>query len=162
MAPTIRTILFCTQLGPRAAHIFQYAYLLAERLGAKIVVLHVRSVLDTEQEAMVEGYTGKGSVHSLVDRDEHETEVAIEQRIEKYFADEASVTNWHDVVDRIVVAEGRARDEILKQVEAVDADLVVVGAHRHRLMDLLLGRTTAHKLIEGSRVPVVVVPVPES
>jgi nucleotide-binding universal stress UspA family protein len=159
MKPDYGTILFCTQLGPKATTIFQHAVAIAERFQAKIVVLHVREVLRPDQEGMVEGYTGKGSIHSIVEREETAARADLERRIVDSLSGEIGSRDWHDVVDRIVLIEGHAKKEIIRQIEEVDADLVVIGAHRYGLMDVLLG-TTPQRVIAGSRVPVVVVPVP--
>lgn len=160
MKPNFQTILFCTQLGPKATYIFQHAYAIAERFGAKIVVLHVREVLRPDQEGMVEGYTGKGSIHSIVEHEEADARSELERRIVDCLAGEIGQQSWHDVVERIVLIEGHAKKEIIRQIEIVGADLVVIGAHRYGLMDVLLG-TTPQRVIAGSRVPVVVVPVPQ-
>jgi len=57
----------------------------------------------------------------------------------------------------ITVAFGRPHVEILATSEKVDADLIVVGAHRaDAFMDLFRG-TTAERVIRAARVPVLLV-----
>jgi nucleotide-binding universal stress UspA family protein len=59
------------------------------------------------------------------------------------------------------VLTGNASTEILESVGKCHADLVVLGASRHSgLRDGLLGGT-AHRVVNRSHVPVVVVPLPK-
>ena len=161
MIPEIKRVLFCTQIGPHSLSIFRYAYSLAERYGAKIVVLHVREVLLPSQEALVEGYSGKDTLHPVVEREEEEALETIEDRIHEFFSREIGRDSWDEVVESIIVAEGRARREIVKHIESVGADMVVMGSHRLGLMELLVG-STSQKVIQSSRVPVLVVPILDS
>lgn len=158
MIPDLKHILYCTQIGPNALSIFRYAYSLAEKYGAKITVLHVREVLSHTQEALVEGYSGKGRLHRVVEREESEARELLEERITEFFSREIGRASWDEVLEGIVMVEGRAPREIVKQIKAVKADMVVMGSHRAGLMDLLLG-STSQKVIQSSRVPVLVVPV---
>jgi nucleotide-binding universal stress UspA family protein len=108
----------------------------------------------------VEGYSGQGSVHGVVEKTEHEAEESLHRRIEAFFADEIGADSWNAIIERIIVAEGRAPKQIIEHIRAVQADVVVMGAHRYGLMELLLGSTSA-RVIAHSKVPVMVVPVPE-
>ena len=54
------------------------------------------------------------------------------------------------------VLEGKPFAEISARSEAVDADLIVVGAHGENLLTPLLG-TTAHRILRLSRKPVLLV-----
>ena len=60
MLPDIKTILYCTSLGPHAPYVFGYAYTLAKKLDARIVALHVIESLNRKQKGLVEGYAGQG------------------------------------------------------------------------------------------------------
>ena len=161
MITKLETILFCTQLGPNSTMIFRHAVAMASKFGAKITVLHVRQVLTPQQEGMVEGYTGKGSLHDVTEREEHVAVDDLHGRVKAFFAADAEVSeaDWHRYVNEIIVMKGNAKKEIVRHIETIKADLVVMGAHRHGLLDLLLG-TTTHGVIAKSKVPVLVVPVP--
>ena len=60
MLPNIKTILYCTSLGPHAPYIFGYACKLAQSLDAKIVALHVIETLNRKQKTLLAGYAGQG------------------------------------------------------------------------------------------------------
>lgn len=159
MIPKIEKILFCTQMGKSSGLILQHACCLARCHEARITVLHVRGVLTQSQEGLVESYAGKGRLHDVVDREEHEAEDTLHRTIETFFTAEIGADAWREMIDGIVVVPGRAKDQILAHIEKIGADIVVMGGHRHGLMELLLGSTT-QQVIEKSQVPVLVVPVP--
>ena len=158
MLPELKKILYCTQMGPKAPYIFRHALSLAKHFDAKITVLHVHGALRPDQRGVVEGYAGKGTLESAVEHEEIEEFTQLHERVQHFFADELGQEDWHGVIEDIVVAEGKPRDEILRYVEKTGADLVVMGSHRHHLLDVLLG-STAQGVIEKGKVPVLVVPV---
>lgn len=159
MIPQIRKILFCTQMGPSSGLILRHACALARCHDARITVLHVHAMLTESQEGLVESYAGKGKLHEAVESEEHQEEDALHRMIEDFFTAEIGPDAWREMIDGIVVAEGRAKDQILAHIEAVGADIVVMGGHRHGLIEMLLGSTT-QQVIAKSKVPVLVVPVP--
>lgn len=158
MMPKFKTILYCTQMGPDAPRIFRHACVMARAFGAKINVLHVHETLRPDQEGMVEGYAGKGSLTSVVEREERAEEIELHQRIHDFFAEDIGKEEWEDMVGEVIVAEGKAGDQILLHVEKTKADVVVMGSHRYSLLEVLIG-TTTHSVIAKGRVPVLVVPI---
>ncbi len=158
MLPKIDTILYCTGLGPNTGHIFGYAYLLAKRLDARIIALHVIERLSSRQRALVEGYSGSGTLSEIVERATRQAKRALPRRIEKLCKAEAPDEDWRDIVAEAVVAEGHVAEEILARVAASGVDMVVVGVHGES--SLTLG-STARRLVKECPVPVLAVQVPE-
>ncbi|MCA9755479.1 MAG: universal stress protein [Candidatus Eisenbacteria bacterium] len=161
MLPKVETILYCTQMGPNSSYVFRHAYSLAKDLPAKIVVLHVLERLTRTQKAFVEGYSGQGTLEDILARATEEAHVRIPKRIEEFCSKENVEGDWHDVVKDVVVVHGHAAETILEQVEATQADLVVIGASADSsLLERLTGNT-AQKVIRSCPVPVITVQVPE-
>lgn len=158
MLPKIETILYCTGMGPNSRHIFRYAYLMARQFGAKIVALHVIETLTRRQMAMVEGYSGSGTLTELLDQAKQEAATALPERIEKLCKLEAPDDDWRQIVTEVVVTEGHVAEEILGRVVTTGADLVVIGVHGET--SLTLG-STARRLVKECPVPVLTVHVPE-
>ncbi|MDF1555823.1 MAG: universal stress protein [Deferrisomatales bacterium] len=160
MLPTYKTILYCTQVGPNSPYVFRHALALARSLGAKIHVLHVVETLSRAQEALVEGYTGAGTLHTVVEREERSAAARLRKRIEAFCSRDLGAAGCDGLVADILVVEGHAVEQILKHVEKLGVDLVVMGAHAEStLLENLMG-TAAEKVIRSSPVPVVVVQVP--
>ena len=89
MLPKIETILYCTGLGPNAPYVFRHAYAMARQLGARIVALHVIESLSPRQRALVEGYSGLGSLTEILKKAEQEAASQLPRRIEELCAREA-------------------------------------------------------------------------
>ncbi|MBZ0269575.1 universal stress protein [bacterium] len=161
MLPEIKTILYCTPLGPNTGYVFRYAWAMANHFEAKIIVLHVVETLTARQRLFVEGYSGPGSLLETIDHAEREAVERIPQRIEEFCRREIGKGEWRKVVSRILVADGKAAPRILEQITATGADLVVIGANEDStLVENLIG-STARTLVKKSPVPVLTVQVPE-
>ncbi len=160
--PKVRRILYCTQLGPNAAYIFRYAWLLAERFGAKVTALHVVERLSPDREALVEAYAGEGTLTRAIEGVEAAAEAKLKRRLGQFCEKLTGSADYAAVVDRVRVVEGRnTADAILAAVPEEGADLVVVGAHsKSSLLAELMGNT-AQRVIRASPVPVLTVQVPE-
>ncbi len=161
MLPGFTRILYCTQLGPNTAYVFRYAYAMARKFEARLMVLHVVETLKPDQAQVVDGYAGEGVIEHIVDEQEEEQMHRIPRRIAEYCTREIGDENWTDTVSRIVVAEGKAHEQILAHVRSLSADLVVMGAHAESsLLDRLVGNTT-QRVTARCPVPVLVCQVPE-
>lgn len=158
MLPKIETVLYCTGLGPNTQHIFRYAYVLAKQCRARIVALHVIETLSKRQRALVEGYSGMGSLTALLESAKREASAALPKRIEELCRAEAPDEDWTATVAEVILAEGHVAEEILNRVGTTGADVVVVGVHGES--SLTLG-STARRLVRECPVPVLTVRVPE-
>jgi len=161
LLPDIKKILYCTRIGPNSAYIYRYAMALAEKFDGAITVLHIRETLTPDQEALIDGYIGPGSIHDVVEHEEQDAAARLKQHLSAFcnrFGEEQSCRRR---VDKIIVAEGHNPAEVIVRT-AVDlnADVIVIGAHaQSSIRDTLLGSTT-QKVIRKSSVPVFVVQVP--
>jgi nucleotide-binding universal stress UspA family protein len=161
LLPQIGKILYCTQLEPNAAYIFRYAYVLARKLGVRIVVLHVAQALKPSQGARVERHVVADAVHAAVEKEERGVPERLRRRIAAFCARAVHEDHCEEVVEKVIVARGRPHEEILRHAELEAAGLVVLGAHADStLLGALLGNT-AQKVIRRCPVPVLTVQVPE-
>ena len=161
MLPGFKRILYCTQLGPNTSYVFRYAYAMARKFDAELIVLHVVETLSPEQRQVVDGYAGEGAIENIVEEQEQEQAERIPRRIAEYCQREIGAERWTEVVSKIVVAEGRAHKQILEHVDSLGADLVVMGAHAESsLLDRLVGNT-AQRVTAHCPVPVLLCQVPE-
>lgn len=161
LLPDIKNILYCTRIGPNSAYIYRHAMALAERFDAVITVFHVMEILTPEQEALIDGYIGPDSIHDVVEHEEKDAVARIRQHLKAFCARLGRESDCGSRVDRILVVEGSSpAREIVRQAEAMSADVIVIGAHgESSLLDSVLG-TTTEKVIRRSSVPVFVVQVP--
>lgn len=161
MLPDFKRILYCTQLGPNTAYVFRHAYAIARKYDAELFVLHVVETLTPEQRQVIDGYAGEGTIEHIIEEQEEEQMGRIPRRIQEYCQREIGDERWTDVVTKIVVAEGKAHQQILAHIDSLEADLVVMGAHAESsLLDRLVGNT-AQRVTARSRVPVLICQVPD-
>ncbi len=157
MLPKIETILYCTGMGPNSRHIFRYAYLMAKRLDAGIVALHVIETPSHRHRALVEGYSGKGTLTELLERAKQEAATALPRRMEEFCKLESPDDDWREIIADVVVAEGHVADEILRRATTTGADAVVLGVHGES--SFTLGSTARH-VVRECPIPVLTVRVP--
>ena len=161
MLPNIKTILYCTSLGPHAPYIFGYACKLAQKLDAQIVAVHVIETLNRKQKTLLDGYAGQGRLHELLD-DAHQQALAefpkqVEERLKPVCGDD----EWDRLVSEVLVLQGDAERRIIETIAAKGADLVVIGAHtENSIIDRMIG-STARSLVKRSPIPVLTVQVPD-
>jgi nucleotide-binding universal stress UspA family protein len=161
LLPEIKKILYCTRIGPNSAYIYRHAMALAEKFNATITVLHIMETLTPDQEALIDGYIGPDSIHDVVEHEEQDAAARVRKHLHSFCSRLGEENSCSYRLEKIIVAEGHhPAEEIVKQSEAVGADVIVIGAHaQSSILDALLGSTT-EKVIRKSSIPVYVVQVP--
>jgi nucleotide-binding universal stress UspA family protein len=161
LLPVFKKILYCTRIGPNSAYIYRHAMALAEKFDGTITVLHVMETLTSEQEALIDGYIGPDSIHAVVEHEEQDAAVRIKKHLNGFCARLGEENRCNRRVEAIFVVESTSpAEEIVRQAVAMEADVIVIGAHaRSSILDALLGSTTA-RVIRKSPLPVLVVQVP--
>ena len=155
----IQTILYATDLGEHMRPVFRRAIHLAQVHGARIIMLHVMEPLTGTGQAIVDAYLSDKKREQLQHDGMRKVLDTMHERIAKFYADELGETlDESPLVSDVVVHTGRAGDEIPRQAEDKGADLVVMGACSHGLLGRGLLGTTAVRVVQTCRVPVLVVP----
>ena len=161
MNPDIRTILYASGLDDGCEAPLGYAINLANRLGARLLVL---SVIDDQRE------------RSLVDLEEHVPQKLLDQYHDDRAARarahiEAQITAFYAVrgsdapprpITELIVREGDdVAQAILDEAERGAADLIVLASRGEgRLFGLLFG-SVPQEVLHKSRRPLLLVPVGE-
>ncbi len=162
MLPKIKTILYATGLGPGAPHVLRYALSVAQTYDAKIIAVSAMEPLSTFAQSLVE-------LHVPHERSEQMHRAAREQvrnnliaRIERLCAKEQSADpQGRSRVSEIIVEEGQPAQLVLQYARSKGADVIVMGTHRHTMLGEALLGDTAHKVLHGSEIPVLMVRIPE-
>lgn len=162
MLPQINNILYATDLSDNARYAYRYAAGLAQQYGAAITILHVVEKLSAETFLQIQGYVGEEKWKKLQEEKQADFLSTIKGRLES-FCDEISseMDACTFQVEKIIVKEGIAADEILHLAELNDADLIVMGTRGFGMFkDALMGGT-ARRVVRRSSIPVLVVKLPE-
>ncbi len=162
MLPQIKNILYATDLSENARYAYNYAASLAQQYEAQITILHVVEKPPAEIFLQIEGYLGEDRWAQLHEEKQAEFINLIKGRLNDFCGEiSGEVDACTFQVQKIIVKEGIAADEILYQAELNDADVIVMGTRGFGMFkDALMGGT-ARRVVRRSRVPVMVVRLAE-
>jgi len=163
MMPTIKRILYATDLSPHARHAFGYAASLADKYAAKITIVHVLERISESLSAQMVGMFGEARWLELQKRNEEEARAAIRERIDRFCSEmQSELAACAFEVEDIVVLGGEPVEQILHQAAKSQSDLLVMGTRGlGMLADVMLG-STARRIIRRSHIPVMVIRLPKS
>lgn len=134
----VRTILVPMDLSGKSVKALSYALRLARESRAAVVVLHTVQLNIAGEEFGIPRTRLLGEMS--------ENARAELQRLLVY-----------GVPSRIIIVEGRPAKEILDQAGKINADLIVMAAHKHRSPLHFLHPNTLQHVLEHACCPVVVV-----
>lgn len=129
----IRHILLATDFSTRSDRALRRATLLARQLGAGLSLVHV---VDDDRPA------------HLVRADAQAARSILEESAR-------TLQDFDGVAAAATVVAGDPSAAILAAADEVEADLIVLGAHRRQLRDVFIG-TTAERTVARSRRPVLI------
>jgi nucleotide-binding universal stress UspA family protein len=158
-APAYKTILYATDLGAHMRPVFRRAIQLARSSRGRIIMLHVMEPLSGTGQAIVDAYLSPKKRAALQHDGMQKVLETMRERIAKFCKDELGEgPDAAPLVSDVVVHTGRPGDEISRQAEDKGADVIVVGTCSHGLLGRGLVGSTAARVVQTSRVPVLVVP----
>lgn len=158
-AAPIKTILYATDLGSHMRPVFRRAIQVARSNRGKIIMLHVMEPLSGTGQAIVDAYLSPKKREALQHDGMKKVLDRMRSRIGDFCKDELGEgPDSAPLVSDVVVHSGRPGDEIPRQAQDKGADLIVMGTCSHSLLGRGLIGSTAARVIQTSRVPVLVVP----
>ncbi len=138
----MKTILVALDFSAAGKYVLTSARDMAQKMGARLVLLHAVGIpVELPPEAYVM------SPENVVD--------LLVQNAKKDL-DAAARDLPPDLVDGVVVEVGTPWRAICDVAEAREADLIIIGAHGHKLLDRVLGTTTSRVVSHTDRSVLVV------
>jgi nucleotide-binding universal stress UspA family protein len=168
----VKKILYATDLSENARYAFAYAVSLANLYKAAITIIHVLPEVSDLLDKNVIGYISaerweeikaqhfKEAKEALIGKSKGR--LAIKDVLHQ-FSEKVKETQEGEgfITDDIIVERGNPVEQIIRHAEERSCDLIVMGTHGHgTLEDVMLG-STARRVIRRSKVPVLVVRLPE-
>lgn len=154
MIPKIKKILYATDLSDSASHAFGYALRLALSNDAKISIINVYEKLTNQTNIQMRSEDLLSAKNRLSER--------IKSRLLLYCEKEKNGEGEYEkVVQNIYVDYGNPVEKIINHAEEGDYDVIVMGTHGHGFLFSALIGSTAKKMIQHSKIPVLVVRLPE-
>ncbi|HEY7745189.1 MAG TPA: universal stress protein [Desulfuromonadales bacterium] len=144
-----KTILFATDFSESSDYAFQYAYSVAKKFNARLLLVHV-----INEPVDLRGFYVP---HISFEKLEEEIEEGAQKMMEKFCR--AHIRDY-DNYESIIVP-GIPYDEIIKKATDYSADLIILGTHGRTGLDHVLFGSTAEKVVRKSPVPVMTIRIGE-
>jgi len=144
-----KTILFATDFSESSDYAFQYAYALAKKFNARLLLVHV-----INEPVDLRGFYVP---HISFEKLEEEIEEGAQKMMEKFCR---THIRDYDNYESIIVP-GIPYDEIIKKAMDNTADLIILGTHGRTGLDHVLFGSTAEKVVRKSPVPVMTIRIGE-
>jgi len=162
MLPSIKHILYATDLSKNSAFAFRYAVKLAKEMDAKVTILYILPMVDSAMEVPIIIQMGEEKYNKLREEKTREAIEQIEEKIRGFSVKELKdVECKKEIVTSIMVHEGDAVDEILKTAEGLSSDIIILGAHGKGILAHTFLGSVPQKVLRRSRRPVLIVPIPK-
>lgn len=162
MLPKIKHILYATSMGPGAPYVFRHTLALAKEHNAKIIAVSAIEPLSNFAQSLVELHISHQQSDEIHLNARLQAREKLRDRIERLCEKEgANDPQCAERVSEIIIEDGQPDQVILKAAAQHQADLIIMGAHRHTVIgNAVLGNTT-QKVLHSATMPVLVVRIPE-
>ena len=160
--PEIRTILYATDMGDHMRPVFRFALGMAKRYEARIIMLHAAEPLSAGVKFAINAYMPEVNAKEVLRDGMKKALEQIQQRLDEFCEEELKETpEDRGLVSEVKVVSGRPAETITQEAEQLGADLIVVGTHTDPSFGAHLIGSTARRVTQISRTPVMVIPVYE-
>lgn len=162
MNPTINTILYATDMGKHMRPVFHYAIDMANKHDAKIVMLHVIEPFSSSVISTIDVYMPEFNAKDVRKDGMKKVLKEMQNRLNNFCKEELKKKlSDCKIVSKVKVVSGHSAESIVDQAEKIGANLIVIGTHtRPSITSNIIG-STARKVTQISRTPVLIVPVYE-
>ena len=162
MPPEIRSLLYCTDLAHNSIYAFRYAAYLAKLTGADIHILHVLESLSDDARFTIEAYVLDATKrHNILDERLERAKGRLMERQDTFWAEQSAEDQaYRAQIKTIDVCESYPAEEILKRAKQYNCDLIIMGGHEKGFSHTFLG-SVAKSVLRRSRIPTMIVPLPE-
>lgn len=158
MLPTIKKILYATDLSENSRLAFGHAASLAKQFQAEMIVLHVIEPVNPNVYMQISGAMGEAEWVNLQSDYEYSMVDSLGMRLRQFCQDMGTDIQEINIKDdNLLIRKGMSVDAIISTALERDADIIVMGTHGYGMVkDALMGGT-ARRIVRLSYVPVLVV-----
>jgi nucleotide-binding universal stress UspA family protein len=161
MLPDIKRILYATDLDSHAPHVFRYALKIAQQQQAGITILHAQEPLGAFAQSLVELHIAHDQSEMMHEQAREQVRAKIERRLNELCdTEQCQDSSGRELVAEIAVVEGQPAEKILEKASSINADMIVIGSHRHSAIGEALIGSTTNRVLHRSEIPVLVVRTP--
>ena len=162
MEPEIKRILYATDLSPNSVYAMRFASKVARQNDARIIILHVIEKLSVTAYALLSTYLDEDKMSARTQEEIDYQAGQIRKRLDLLCEKECRFDpDLVKRVARIEVREGFPADEILKEANAANVNLIVMGTHGKGVLENTFVGSVAQRVMRRSRRPIFIVPLPK-
>jgi len=158
MLPTIKTIVYASDLGHHTRPAMNMAASIAKQHNAKIVYLHVLEPLADTARTLVSSYFSESEIDTKFAESAESTKEYMTSRIKEFYEEEFNGED-PNIDTEIKVITGQIEDVILSASNEVNADMIIMGSRTHSAVGRMMMGSSANKIVHTSKIPVLVVPI---
>ena len=168
----VKKILYATDLSENARYAFAYAVSLADLYKATITIIHVLPEVPNLLDRNVIGYISAERWEDIKSQHFDEAKQALIGKRRDHLAVKDALHQFSEnvkqdqegegfITDDIIVVRGNPVEEIIKNAEETNCDLIVMGTHGQKTLEDAMMGSTARRVLRRSQKPVLVVRLPE-
>ena len=145
----MKNILIAVDLEKSDQKLLDHASSLALKFDAKVWIIHVAAP-DPDFVGFDAGpaYIRKTLAEDL--REEHKT-------LRQY----SDSLHSQNVNAESLLLQGPTVSTIFEEVNKLEADLLIMGSHKHNFLKRVFGDDVSHQIINKSKIPMLIVPLPD-
>ncbi|WP_432473562.1 universal stress protein [Amphritea sp. HPY] len=160
MLPEVKKILYASDIDKGSRPAFRAAVSLCAQYNSEITFLHVLEPLSASAQTIVDTMVSDESLHQLHDQSIANVRKKLAQRVEHFCETELEENEMlTEAQVNARVEEGVPWKTILSVADDIDADVIVMGTRTHSAVGQFLMGSTANKVMQNSKRPVLVVPL---
>lgn len=160
MLPDVKKILYASDIDKGSRPAFRAAVSLCGHYNSEITYLHIIEPLSASAKSVVETMMSEESLHEMHGEGLDNLKRKMEERIARFCEtelEENEMLSEGSVLSR--VEEGTPWKTILRVAEDIDADVIVMGTRTHSAVGQFLLGSTANKVMQNSKRPILIVPL---
>lgn len=140
----VKTILCAVDLSDLSERVTKYAIMMAKSFNAELIVLYASPPLN--QYAALEVQPKALEIFG------EEISAGAEKQMDKLMS-----SQFAGIKAAARIASGNPAEEILRAAKESNADLIIMGTHGRKGVELILFGSVAEKVVKGSKIPVLTV-----
>ncbi|WP_439183823.1 universal stress protein [Carboxylicivirga taeanensis] len=151
----MKRVIIALDFDPSAQKVAEEGYAIAKALEAKVTLVHVKADADYYSslgQVVVIGFSGHQKDAGSIPSDAIDPDAISQEFLKK------AMLHLADKNIEILVVNGTCADSLIKTVNQLKADLIVIGSHSRKWFENTTIGSVTQKVMLSSTIPVLVIP----
>ncbi len=158
MIPTVKHILYVSDIEDGSRPAFRMAVSMAKQYAAQITFLHVIAPIPDSVVFTLESTLSADAYSKLQKDGISNLKKLMEDRITAFCDSELESLDWRPKIDS-VISKGDVHSKIVEVADLKKVDMIVMGTRTHSATKQFFMGSVANKVMRTSDIPVLVVPL---